>query len=93
MCVPSVDCFQSGKEPRAMLQDGINPMKAAQKNPREEAGRRASTQILGDAIASGLAGQSHMAPGQTRRRSNHLFSHVAIPTSYLAPSVFCRPGQ
>lgn len=86
----SVDSFQRGKELCAIQQDRINPMKASQRSPREQAGRRASRQIQGDATATGRAVQSHMAPGQTGRESNHLFSQESssLPTSH--PSLFCK---
>lgn len=61
----SVDSSQRGRELCAIQQDQINPMKASQRSPRERAGGRASRQIQGDATATGCAGQSHMAPGQT----------------------------
>lgn len=61
MYVFSVDSFQRGRELRAIQQDKINPMKASQRSPREQAGGRASRQIQGDATATGYAGQSHMA--------------------------------
>lgn len=61
----SVDSSQRGRELCAIQQDQINPMKASQRSPRERVGGRASRQIQGDATATGCAGQSHMAPGQT----------------------------
>lgn len=57
----SVDSFQRGRELCAIQQDEINPMKASQRSPREQAVGRASLQIRGDATATGCAGQSHMA--------------------------------
>lgn len=69
MYVFSVESFQRGRELRAIQQDKINPMKASQRSPREQAGGRASRQIQGDATATGYAGQSHMAPGHTGRKA------------------------
>lgn len=66
VCVFTVDSFQRSREHRAIQQDEINPMKASQRCPREQA---ASRQIQGDATAMGCAGQSHMAPGQTGRKA------------------------
>lgn len=77
VCDFSVDSFQRGSELCAIQQEQINPLKSAQRSPRERAGRRVSRQIQGDATATGCAGQSHMAPGQTGRESNHLFSCVS----------------
>lgn len=77
VCDFSVDSFQRGSELCAIQQERINPLKSAQRSPRERAGRRVSRQIQGDATATGCAGQSHMAPGQTGRESNHLFSRVS----------------
>lgn len=57
----SVDSFQRGRELSAIQQEEINPMKASQRSPREQAGGRASRQIQGDATATGCTGQSHMA--------------------------------
>lgn len=86
----SVDSFQRGRELCAIQQDRINPLKSAQRSPRERAGKRASRQIQGDATATGCAGQSHMAPGQTGRESNHLFSHVSSLLPICPPSLFCK---
>lgn len=66
VCVFTVDSSQSGRERRTIQQDEINPIKASQRSPREQA---ASRQIRGDATAVERAGQSHMAPGQTGRRA------------------------
>lgn len=85
----SVDSFQRGKELRAIQQGRINPMKASQRSPSEQAGRRASRQIQGNATATGRAVQSHMAPGQTGRESNHLFSQESSPLPSSHPSLFC----
>lgn len=84
----SVDSFQRGRELCVIQQDGINPKKASQRSPGEQAGGRASRQILGDATATGRAGQSHMAPGQTGRKAitYSLMSHPpfpSIPLSFL----------
>lgn len=84
VCVFSVDSLQRGRELRAIQQHKINPMKASQRSPRERTGARASRSILGDAAATGCAGQSHMAPGQTERKAitysvmSHL-SFLSIP--------------
>lgn len=86
----SVDSFQRGRALCAIQQDRINPLKSAQRSPRERAGKRASRQIQGDATATGRAGQSHMAPGQTGRESNHLFSHVSSLLPICPPSLFCK---
>lgn len=61
VCVFSVDSFQRSRKLCAIQQDEINPMKASQRSPREQAGGRASRQIRGNATATGCAGQSHMA--------------------------------
>ena len=83
----SVDSFQRGRDLSAIQQEEINPMNASQRSPREQAGGRASRQILGDATATGRAGQSHMAPGQTKKKSNHLFCHVSSSLPFCS-SVF-----
>lgn len=84
----SVDSSQRGRELCAIQQDQINPMnpmKASQRSPRERAGGRASRQIQGDATATGCAGQSHMAPGQTGGKAitYSLMSHPPPPRSRL----------
>lgn len=84
----SVGSFQRERELCAIQQDWINPLKSAHRSPRERAGKRAFRQIQGDATATGRAGQSHMAPGQTGRESNHLFSHVSSLLSICPPLLF-----
>lgn len=83
----SLDSFQRARELRAIQQDEINPMKASQRSPREQAGGRASRQIQGDATATGSAGQSHMAPGQTGRKTitYSLMSHPLLLSTSPPP--------
>lgn len=86
----SVDSFQRERELCAIQQDWINPLKSAHRSPRERAGKRAFRQIQGDATATGRTGQSHMAPGQTGRENNHLFSHVSSLLSICTPPPPCK---
>lgn len=91
----SLDSFQRGRELRAIQQD-INPMKAFQRGPREQAGGRDSRQIQGDATATESAGQSHMAPGQTGRKTitYSLMSHpllLSTPPKPTLPPPSCPP--
>ena len=82
----SVDSLQRGRELCAIQQHKINPMKASQRSPREQAVGRAPCQIQGDATATGCAGQSHIAPGQTGRKAitYSVMSHLLfLPIPYV----------